>query len=328
MHKLRLRKSGPEAAWLRCLYETRQTSAWTEERNEASTYDRGGGRRGVIVSRVLLVGESWFHYSVEVKGFDSYTHGGYEVGTEWLATALAQGGHDFVHLPSHLVATEWPHDLNAFDLVLLSDVGENTLLLTPETFTKGERRANPLVVIVDYVRAGGAFGMIGGYLSFGGFDGRAHYASSPIEAVLPVVILPFDDRVELPEGTDPIIDLAGHPALGGATTLGPLLGYNRLTPRTDAKVVARCGNDPLLVVWTCGNGRAFAYASDCGPHWAAPLYLASSDYARLWNGIVAWATNERAASCGRHDRTDAKRLQHAAPSRRRELQRIAHRVQR
>jgi uncharacterized membrane protein len=250
----------------------------------------------IIVSRVLLVGESWFHYSVEVKGFDSYSHGGYEVGTEWLAAALSQGGHEFAHLPSHLVATEWPNDLAEFDLVLLSDVGENTFLLTPETFVRGERRANPLVAIAEYVRAGGAFGMIGGYLSFGGIDGRAHYASSAIEAVLPVMISPFDDRVELPEGTDPTIALPGHLALGGATTLGPLLGYNRLTARVDAQVIALCGEDPLLAVWIVGEGRAFAYASDCGPHWAAPAYLASSEYVRLWNGIVAWATGERASN--------------------------------
>jgi len=248
------------------------------------------------MSRILLVGESWFHYSVEVKGFDSYTHGGYEVGTEWLAAAFSQGGHDFTHLPSHLVATEWPVDLTAFDLVLLSDVGENTFLLTPETFVRGERRANPLVAIADYVRTGGAFGMIGGYLSFGGIDGRAHYANSAIASTLPVLISPFDDRVELPEGTDPTIDIPGHPALGGATSLGPLLGYNRLAARTDAEVVARCGDDPLLTVWNVGGGRAFAYASDCGPHWAAPSYLASSDYAALWNGIVTWATGERGSN--------------------------------
>jgi uncharacterized membrane protein len=248
------------------------------------------------MSRVLLIGESWFHYTVELKGFDTYTHNGYEVGTEWISAALTGGGHEFVHLPSHLVATEWPRDLSVFDVVLLSDVGANTFLLTPETFVEGKRRANPLATIADYVRAGGAFGMIGGYLSFGGFDGRAHYATSPVEAVLPVEISPFDDRVELPEGVDPVIDLPGHPALGGATKLGPLLGFNRFVARAGAQVVARCGDDPLLVVWDVGKGRAFAYASDCGPHWADPEYLATPQYAHLWNGIVAWATDEQASS--------------------------------
>jgi uncharacterized membrane protein len=243
------------------------------------------------MSRVLLIGESWFHYTVEVKGFDSYTHGGYEVGTEWIARALTEGGHEFVHLPAHLVASEWPTELTAFDLVLLSDVGANTFLLTPTTFIHGERRANPLASIAGYVRGGGALGMIGGYLSFGGFDGRAHFSATPIEEVLPVVISPHDDRVELPEGTDPVILAEGHAALGGAHSLGPLLGYNRLSARPEAKIIASCGADPLLALWSVGAGRAFAYASDCGPHWAPPVYLASPDYGRLWNGLVTWATS-------------------------------------
>lgn len=243
------------------------------------------------MSRVLLVGESWFRYSIEVKGFDSYTHGGYEVGTAWIAQALADGGHQFVHLPAHLVATDWPNELDQFDLVLFSDVGANTFLLSPQTFVRGERRANPLASVAGYVRAGGALGMIGGYLSFAGFGGRAQFSATPIEAVLPVVISPHDDRVELPEGVDPVILAAGHVALGGACSLGPLLGYNRFSARSDAEVIASCGADPLLALWSVGAGRAFAYASDCGPHWAPPVYLASPDYGRLWNGLVTWATS-------------------------------------
>jgi uncharacterized membrane protein len=241
------------------------------------------------MARVLLVGESWFHYTVEIKGFDNYTHAGYEEGTQWLKAAIEQGGHEFVHLPSHLVPSSWPDSLAPFDVVMLSDVGANTLLLTPATFVTGERRCNPLSAIADRVRSGGAFGMIGGYLSFGGFDGKAHYHASPIEEILPVTISPFDDRVELPEGVDPVVDLPDHPVLGGARVLGPLLGYNRLQFRPGTEVVARCGEDPLLVTWSVGAGRAFAYASDCGPHWASPAYLRSPDYTRLWNGIVRWA---------------------------------------
>jgi uncharacterized membrane protein len=243
------------------------------------------------VSRVLLVGESWFQYTIEVKGFDSYTHGGYQVGTEWISRALSEGGHEFVHLPSHLVATDWPTELDEFDLLLLSDIGANTFLLSPTTFSRGEPRPNPLAIIAEWVRAGGALGMIGGYLSFAGFGGRAKFAATPIEAVLPVVISPYDDRVELPEGVDPVIVADGHDALGGARTLGPVLGYNRLSARPEAEVIATCDADPLLTVWAVGAGRAFAYASDCGPHWAPPVYLASPDYGRLWNGLVSWATS-------------------------------------
>jgi uncharacterized membrane protein len=234
------------------------------------------------MSKVLLVGESWFHYSIQQKGFDSYTHGGYEEGCGWLVASLVEGGHDVTHLPCHLVGTLWPSELSE-------------LLLTPETFVHGQRRENPLVKIATYVREGGAFGMIGGYLSFGGIDGRAHFAGTPIEDVLPVTISPFDDRVELPEGVDPVIELSFHPALGGSVTLGPLLGYNRLSAKAGAHVVARCGVDPLLVVGTAGQGRTFAYASDCGPHWASPEYLECPDYGRMWRGIVSWTTSRDSA---------------------------------
>jgi uncharacterized membrane protein len=242
------------------------------------------------MSQVLLVGESWFHHTIAQKGFDSYTHSGYEEGTGWIVAALAEGGHEVTHLPCHLVGTEWPTDLSHFDLVLLSDVGANTFLLSPTTFVQGERRDNPLSSIASYVHDGGAFGMIGGYLSFAGIDGRARYSSTPIEDVLPVSISPFDDRVELPEGVDPVVEIPFHPVLGGSAVLGPLLGYNRLQAKADAQVVAWCGTDPLLSLWTVGRGRTFAYASDCGPHWASPTYLESPDYGRLWRGIVSWAT--------------------------------------
>jgi len=60
-------------------------------------------RKGVPMATVLLIGESWFTQLMEVKGFDSFTVSGYEVGTQWIEPALTGGGHDFRHLPSHLV---------------------------------------------------------------------------------------------------------------------------------------------------------------------------------------------------------------------------------
>ena len=41
-------------------------------------------------------------------------------------------------------------------------------------------------MIGDYVRAGGGFAMIGGWMSFGGFHGKAQYAYSPLAKLLPV----------------------------------------------------------------------------------------------------------------------------------------------
>jgi uncharacterized membrane protein len=240
------------------------------------------------MAKVLLVGESWFKYTMEVKGFDSFSLGGYEEGTEWIAAALREGGHEFHHLPAHLVDGAWP-DPGEFDVILVSDVGANTFLLGTATFVEGVPVANRLGQLADFVRAGGGFGMIGGYLSFSGINARAHYAGTPLADVLPVSIASVDDRVEVPEGVMPTLDLADHPALAGATDLGPLLGYNRVGLRPGATLVASCGADPLIALGSFGSGRSFAYTSDCGPHWASSSYVGTPEYSALWNGLVTWA---------------------------------------
>ena len=97
-------------------------------------------------------------------------------------------------------------------LVILSDVGANTLLLHPLVFTQSVRFPNRLQLLADYVEQGGALGMMGGYMTFQGIGGKGCYHGSPIEKALPVDFLPYDDRQEHPEG----IDLkAGPPAPSG-----------------------------------------------------------------------------------------------------------------
>jgi uncharacterized membrane protein len=68
-----------------------------------------------------------------------------------------------------------------------------------------------------------------------------------------------------------------------------LLGYNRLTAKPGADVVATVGGDPLIVAGSHGKGRAVAFASDCGPHWAPPEFVNWKGYTRLWPQIAAWA---------------------------------------
>jgi uncharacterized membrane protein len=240
------------------------------------------------MSRVLLVGESWFKHTLELKGFDSYSFGAYEVGTEWISAALRDGGHEFTHLPSHLVDSEWPN-LTDFDVILISDVGANTFLLGSSCFVDGQSGPNKLQELADYVRNGGGLGMIGGYLSFAGIEGKAHYASTAIEDVLPVTISHHDDRVESPEGVQPEVLEPNHPIVAGIETLGPLLGFNAITAKSGATVIATLGEHPLLAIWTVGEGRAFAYSSDCGPHWASRAYIESKAFARLWCQLVSWA---------------------------------------
>ncbi len=84
--------------------------------------------------RVLLAGESWMSASTHFKGWDYFSSAVYETGIESLQSALAGDGFSFEHMPSHLAAAHFPNTqeaLAAYDVILLSDIGANTLLLHP-----------------------------------------------------------------------------------------------------------------------------------------------------------------------------------------------------
>lgn len=243
--------------------------------------------------QVLIAGESWETTSIHQKGFDIFTTTFYEEGVGPLKSALEQSGHHVTHMPSHIAATKFPTelaDLQTYDVVMLSDIGTNTLLLHPDTFTKSKRMNNRLKLLREYTQSGGGLIMVGGYMTFQGIDAKARYAKSPVEDVLPVTMLERDDRVEVPEGVSAKVQLADHPIVAGLGHNWPaLLGYNQIIARPEASVVATVGDDPLLVAWAHQQGRAVAFASDCGPHWAPPEFLAWDGYGKLWSQMVAWA---------------------------------------
>jgi uncharacterized membrane protein len=243
--------------------------------------------------RILIAGESWETLSFHQKGFDVFTTTFYYEGVGPLRAALEDAGHTVDYMPSHIAATKFPVDLaslRAFDVVILSDIGVNTLLLHPDTFERSKRMPNRLALIREYVEAGGGLIMVGGYMTFQGIDAKARYAGTPVEAVLPVTLLTTDDRVEVPEGATARVHADQHPIAAGLAGPWPeLLGYNRLIARPEATIVAMVADDPLVVAGTFGAGRSVAFASDCGPHWAPPEFLAWSGYAQLWSQMVAWA---------------------------------------
>jgi uncharacterized membrane protein len=151
--------------------------------------------------RVLLCGESWVTHSLHIKGVDSFTTSSYVEGARPLLAALAGAGVDVDYLPGHLVPARFPgsvQELAGYAAVMLSDIGANSLLLSPDTFERSAMTANRLEVIERYVRDGGGLLMIGGYLSFAGIEGKARYHGTPVEDALPVTISPLDDRVEMP----------------------------------------------------------------------------------------------------------------------------------
>ncbi len=241
---------------------------------------------------VLIAGESWIMHTIHQKGFDSFTTTAYGEGHQWLASALTAGGWTVEHLPNHLANERFPAtaaSMAAWDLIILSDIGANTLLLHPDTFTRSAVRLNRLQELRDYVANGGGLVMIGGYLTFQGIEAKGNYARSPIEAALPVTLQTSDDRVETPQGIVPVVTAPDHEIATGLPLEWPaLLGYNRLTARATATVVATAGDDPLIAAWHYGKGRSVAFASDCGPHWAPPPFVEWDGYATLWQNIADW----------------------------------------
>lgn len=248
-----------------------------------------------MTTRVLIVGESWNTFAQHTKGLAAYTTSGYEEGATQLIEVLRAQGKSVDYLPNHLVPENFPYDVeelrNSYDAIVLSDVPADSFLLPHAVFVKGERRPNRLAGIAEFVRAGGGLLMVGGYMSFSGFEGRARYALTPLAEVLPVSLLVHDDRIEAPEGVEPAVSTE-HPILDGLDATWPyFLGYNRLAEKTGREVLLRVGNDPFLVVGTEGEGRVAAFASDCSPHWGSPEFMAWPSYGRFWNQLLDWTAS-------------------------------------
>jgi uncharacterized membrane protein len=247
--------------------------------------------------RALIAGESWIMHTIHQKGVDAFTTTAYGTGHQWLQSALEAGGWEVEHLPNHLAPAAFPTtmaELDGYDVMILSDIGSNSLLLSPDTFERSLAAPNRLTLLRDWVAAGGGLIMVGGYLTFQGIEGKGRYAGSAVEEALPVLISPYDDRVERPEGVAPRVSRPDHPLTAGLPVIWPeMLGYNQLTARPEAATVAMIGDDPLLVGWDFGQGRAVAFASDCGPHWAPPVFVAWQGYSTLWQNIANWAAGSR-----------------------------------
>lgn len=241
---------------------------------------------------VMIVGESWITHRTHHKGFDQFVDTVFETGVEPLKTALEKSGHEIMWMPAHEVQESFPQQqesLATVDVLILSDIGANTLLLHPDTWLKGLPTPNRLNLIRDWVLDGGALVMCGGYYSFQGINGGAFYHRTPIEEVLPVGISPYDDRVEVPEGASADVLEHNHDILSGIPDRWPLLlGYNRVEAKPDAEVLARINGDPLLVVGKAGGGRTLAWTSDIAPHWCPEPFTFWEGYERLWAQSVDW----------------------------------------
>ncbi|TQL74724.1 putative membrane protein [Stackebrandtia endophytica] len=244
------------------------------------------------MKKALLLGESWTTHMIHQKGFDSFTTTEYVEGGQEYAKALRDNGWQVEHVPAHAIETAFPGDLDAlraYDLVVISDVGVNTFLLSRVVFNTSATEPNRLALIREYVLGGGGLLMVGGYLSFSGIDAKAGYANSPIGDLLPVEILEVDDRAEHPEGAVVKVLDPQHPALGDVGSSWPtLLGFNRTKPKDDAEVLAEVNGHPLVALTSAGAGRTGVFTSDMSPHWAPPPFMQWPGYTPLWNALSTW----------------------------------------
>lgn len=250
--------------------------------------------------RVLLIGESWVSSATHYKGFDQFGSVTFHTGADPLVEALKNSPFELTWMKAHEAVEEFPFDkagLEQYDAFILSDIGANSLLLPPEVWLHSRTVPNRLKLLKQRIEDGAGLMMCGGYLSFQGIDGKARWRRTPVEDVLPVTCLPWDDRVEIPEGTHAEIVLDSHPIVAGLNQPWPyILGVNEveLRERDDVQLIARLPNDqgghPLLAAGHCGQGRSVAWTSDIGPHWLSPAFCEWSGYKVLWTNILTWLT--------------------------------------
>lgn len=150
-------------------------------------------------------------------------------------------------------------------------------------YPRGRFRAGQMEAIVDSVRRGAGLAMFGGWESFHGRLGE--YGDSPIAEVLPVDLLPADDRrncaqpcLVRPTGAHPITDglpWERPPGIGGYNAIVPQTGSEVILVGVPFEVQQRAGRFeftpgeefPLLVTGSYGRGRTVALATDVAPHW-------------------------------------------------------------
>lgn len=242
--------------------------------------------------KVLFAGESWIIATSHIKGFDVFQSNSYDESTsDNIRHICDRAGFEFHHMPSHIALRNFPgvEGLKEYDLVVLSDIGSDTLLLHPDTLEKSIVRENRLKSICQFVNDGGGLVMFGGWNSFQGMDGKARYGFTALAEVLPVEMYTHDDRKEAPEGVFMTVEKLDHPFFKGVDmNWPPFLGYNRLKPKKGAEVLATNGEDVMIAVQEVGRGRTCAYASDISTHWASNELTRSKDYERFIVNMFTW----------------------------------------
>lgn len=259
--------------------------------------------------KVLYVGDSGIVFGpiifespfiIEVK--DAY----YRNWAKYFIDLVADENIEITHIDSIRAYREFPRDymeLKKYDVIILSDVSSEIIRFYPEFFPIEEVSEKRFIETKDYVGMpdrlnlikrfvleGGGLIMAGGWYSFSGRFGQGAWYRTPIEEVLPVRIMEVDDRIETPSGAYiKVLDLE-HPITRGIPweTSPPLLGYNKVEAKENAKTIAIINEkDPLIVVWEYGRGRTMAFTSDLVLHWGIN-FIKWKHYKRFWTQTLKW----------------------------------------
>lgn len=243
--------------------------------------------------KVLLVGESWEGRGTNAVGLDIIGMASHTEAAGNFIAGLERNGVEVAYIPGSRANVEFPmsvEEMKKYDVIILSDIGSNSLLLHPDVQNLCKPIPNRLEVLKQYVKEGGGLLMCGGYMSFSGFMGKARYAVTPIAEALPVEILNYDDRIEEPSGIVPQIMNGAHQIFEGLEKNWPaFLGYNKLKAKAGADVLAVVHEeDAFIAVQDFGKGRTGVFASDIAPHWAPPEFLNWTGYFTFFVNYLKW----------------------------------------
>jgi uncharacterized membrane protein len=253
------------------------------------------------MSKVLYAGDSAIMAVLGLEGIEVFSLMDqiWDAG-KTLQGALENAGHQVTRMLSHEAYYRLPETaelLAEYDVLILSDIGHDTVLLYP-----GERRnavpmgPNRMKEIVRFVQNGGGLAYLGGYFTYQGHHGQGRWYNTPVAKILPVEILSIhDDRIETPEGAKPRFLKSDHPILQGLPldNFPIFMGYNQTKARQGAELLAEIGdeNDPFLACWEIGKGRVMAITSDAAPHWGSD-FIRWPQYQQFWHQAISWLSKK------------------------------------
>ena len=232
---------------------------------------------------------------MHTKGFDSFVTSAYYEGVSDFRAALEGAGHSVEFQPNHVAAQCFPDTLEklaAFDVVILSDIGANTLLIPPDTFTAAVERPNRLRLCGPGCTKAAGWQWWAVTSASRGSKARRTTARLSSLRSCPSSWSWATTREETPQGAPCLKTDLPHPITAELERVAQATGYQRLLAKPAAQVLATIEVWPLLVTGAYGSGRVLAFASDIGPHWVPPGFTEWSGYAKLWGSAASWLAKE------------------------------------